>query len=932
MGKYDYVIPLRKQYNFPEKSYIHVLHLSGHMGMPGITNNSNRLLEKNSVKLKWPLLTLSMKRFLFAIAFFFSTLPLYANHITGGQIFYTYVGQSGGNYQYNVTLWLYRDHFSNGAQLDPSAAMAIFDKNGNMVWNSSVAQTDTIQLVLRSPGPCISNPPVVWYEVGRYSFTVSLPASANGYTIAYQRCCRISGINNLSGSSNVGATYTAEIPGNSLSATGPENNSARFVGADTVVTCAGYPFTYSFAAFDADGDQLVYSFCDAYPGGGPGQGNGPGGAMPNPPAPPPYPAVPYTFPYSGSSPLGSAVTINSSTGLITGTVPPQGIYVVTVCVNEIRNGVVIATQRKDLQIKTGDCDIAKAKLDPVYTECGGLTLSFQNDPPSNPLINSYLWIFGDPASGVDNISASSTPTHTFSVAGDYTIKLVTNRGQECSDSTTAIVKVWPGFFPAFTHTGICLINPVQFNDATTTNFGFVDSWRWDFGQTTTLADTSRLQNPSYTYADTGSKVVTFIVTNSKGCIDTITKAIPVINKPPITLAFKDTLICVPDAVQLQASGTGNFSWTPLTNIVNLTTGTPTVNPATTTVYHVQLDEQGCINTDSVIVRVVTFVTLNEMGDTTICATDAVQLTVNSNGLQYQWTPAPAFNNATIQNPIAIAGTTATYQVTATIGSCTTTKNIDVIAVPYPVANAGPDEIICFNKLALLNGSHNGSSFSWSPTSSLTNANTLNPVAFPPRTTEYVLTVLANFGCPKPGRDTVLITVLSKIIPDAGNDTLVVVGQPVQLNAEGGASYQWIPATGLNNPLIKSPIGIYPAEIDSVRYTVLVFNTFGCVDSASVKVTVFKTTPYIFVPTGFTPNGDGLNDEVRPIAVGVKEIRYFSVYNRWGQLVFKTSVNGKGWDGRIGSVPQGSNVFVWMVSAIDYLGKPIFLKGTTTLIR
>jgi gliding motility-associated-like protein len=175
-------------------------------------------------------------------------------------------------------------------------------------------------------------------------------------------------------------------------------------------------------------------------------------------------------------------------------------------------------------------------------------------------------------------------------------------------------------------------------------------------------------------------------------------------------------------------------------------------------------------------------------------------------------------------------------------------------------------------------------------------------------------------------------VLPEINAFAGNDTMVVVNQPLQLNAEGGVTYQWIPATGLNNPAIPNPIGIYGGDLDSVRYLVLVFNTAGCVDSAHITVKIFKTEPYVFVPTAFTPNGDGLNDVVRPIAVGVKQIRYFSIYNRWGQLVFRTSVNGQGWDGRIGGVPQGSNVFVWMVSAIDYLDKPIFLKGTVTLIR
>jgi gliding motility-associated-like protein len=97
--------------------------------------------------------------------------------------------------------------------------------------------------------------------------------------------------------------------------------------------------------------------------------------------------------------------------------------------------------------------------------------------------------------------------------------------------------------------------------------------------------------------------------------------------------------------------------------------------------------------------------------------------------------------------------------------------------------------------------------------------------------------------------------------------------------------------------------------------------------------VWKTDPYIFVPTAFTPNNDGKNDVFRPIAVGMSKINYFSVYNRWGQLLFTTKTNAKdGWDGRIDGRLQNTGVFVWMVSAVDYLGKSFFLKGTVTLIR
>lgn len=178
----------------------------------------------------------------------------------------------------------------------------------------------------------------------------------------------------------------------------------------------------------------------------------------------------------------------------------------------------------------------------------------------------------------------------------------------------------------------------------------------------------------------------------------------------------------------------------------------------------------------------------------------------------------------------------------------------------------------------------------------------------------------------------LVTVLPKIIPFAGRDTAVIIGQPLQFNAEGGVSYLWTPSTGLSNPTIANPIGIYDGSFDNIRYRVDVFNAAGCSDSAFVNVKIFKTAPSIFVPTAFTPNNDGLNDVIRPIAVGMKEIKYFRIYNRWGQMVFHTTTNGQGWDGRINGSPQATNVFVWMVSATDYLGNPYFQKGTVTLIR
>ena len=99
----------------------------------------------------------------------------------------------------------------------------------------------------------------------------------------------------------------------------------------------------------------------------------------------------------------------------------------------------------------------------------------------------------------------------------------------------------------------------------------------------------------------------------------------------------------------------------------------------------------------------------------------------------------------------------------------------------------------------------------------------------------------------------------------------------------------------------------------------------------MKIRVFNS-PGVLVPSGFTPNNDGLNDVLKPRYNGIKRLDYFSVYDRWGQLVFKTSDITKGWDGKVNGQLQNNGTFVWIVSAEGFDGKKFQLKGTTTIIK
>ena len=208
-----------------------------------------------------------MKRF-FLIIFvsLFFGLPSIASHITGGEMFYTFVSQSGNNYTYSVTLKLFKDPTS-GAGLAGSEIIGVFDRLTNTLITSVTAPMVSVSTItLTTPSPCIINPPSVSYQVGIYTINITLAGSLNGYILSYQRCCRVNTLANVSGSGSVGATYMAEIPGMSMMSSGPTNTSAKFIGVDTVVTCSGYQFSYSFAALDENNDSLSYSFCDAFIG------------------------------------------------------------------------------------------------------------------------------------------------------------------------------------------------------------------------------------------------------------------------------------------------------------------------------------------------------------------------------------------------------------------------------------------------------------------------------------------------------------------------------------------------------------------------------------------------------------------------------------------------------------------------------------------
>jgi len=292
-------------------------------------------------------------------------------------------------------------------------------------------------------------------------------------------------------------------------------------------------------------------------------------------------------------------------------------------------------------------------------------------------------------------------------------------------------------------------------------------------------------------------------------------------------------------------------------------------------------------------------------------------------------------NATsaIANPTTVPAGTYYIKATPAVG-CHIIKKADVVALPPPIPNAGRDTIICYGANLQLNAA-NATTYSWTPTIWLDNPSSQNPTLINPTPGIYTysLSVTDAIGCTSAAPDFVSVKVNPPLPIGLPRDTVVAINQVLQLNAidilnSGFINYVWTPSFGLSDPNISNPIAILDHDMN---YQVTALTPDDCIGMADIKIKVYKG-PEIYVPSAFTPDNDGLNDVIRALPVGMKEFRYFKIFNRWGQLVFSTSIASRGWDGKISGMPQGTNTYVWIAEAVDINNNVVKRKGTITLIR
>ena len=344
------------------------------------------------------------------------------------------------------------------------------------------------------------------------------------------------------------------------------------------------------------------------------------------------------------------------------------------------------------------------------------------------------------------------------------------------------------------------------------------------------------------------------------------------------------------------------------------------------------DNLGCTNSFNTSVGLTVNLFLNRPGDVTICEGTSAQLQLSTNATSYSWTPATGLNNTGISNPVANPSVTTKYYINVILGRCSTSDSMIVNVNKAPVPDAGPDGDICYGQSDTLQGS-GGIQFIWTPALYLNITSGANPIATPNLTTTYSLSVIDAVGCRSLVTDDVKVVVSQPLrVYTFPFDTTGYPGDKFQLQvASAGITYKWSPASRLSNINIPNPIVTVGDIGDDIIYQVVATTADGCKGEGYVTIKVSKG-PDIYVPTGFTPNGDGKNELFMPIPIGIKSYKYFRVFNRWGQLIFSTSKQNEGWDGKLGGKEQPAGIYVWVIEALTGDNRVISKKGTVIMIR
>ncbi len=604
-----------------------------------------------------------------------------------------------------------------------------------------------------------------------------------------------------------------------------------------------------------------------------------------------------------------------------------------------------------------NCNMGVAKIDfdlprviagfGVETQCLPAPVVFTNNSITSPGNNVFQWDFGD-----GNTSNLANPSHQYNAPGVYTATLTVINPLACnlSDTTSFTFELFPSV-EIVTTNEVFSCSSNEFDLEVNTN-GQATSYIW---ATDPDFQTILLQGPNdslLTFSAQNPQTI-YIQASAGPCLDT--DSINITPAPSINILFDNEVLCTAQEISIPTQLTGGstfegFQWEPEAFLVDGQGSQEATFFADQpfTIFVSGTSQFGCLVEDSL--NIFSYpIALNAPTDTLICDESPLSLTASSDGLaqSFQWSSTSNFDdvlNAEGDSTIIVTpGSTTYYHVQAFNELCSLTDSV-AVGILSLSTSLPPDFLVCAGDTVILVLSIDVPSaileYRWEPDELIVSG----------QGTPFITAVLdeaATFTVvtSRPALDCSTENQVSITTSPLGNETIVASANPSVLLLGSSSQlsvipiideyqYNWDPPTYLDGTFGTQVIST-PQE--DITYTVYVTDSSPlgtCAKTDTVRLTVTDficEEPFIYVPNAFTPNGDGENDLLFVRGQNIAAMK-FSVYDRWGELVFETTDQSRGWDGTYKGRLASPAVFVYHLEVDCGDGQRNFQKGNVSLLR
>lgn len=568
-------------------------------------------------------------------------------------------------------------------------------------------------------------------------------------------------------------------------------------------------------------------------------------------------------------------------------------------------------------------------------------------------INVYSWDLDDGMT-----SSTQDTSVTYSVPGVYTVTLSVETGFGCTDVVDHQLEVYNNPVADFTTANVCQNQQAVLDDNSTSLSGNIIDWDWDLDDGTILNLGSGVTF-NHDYASANTYNVELIVTTQYGCDDTIVKPLVIHPVPAVNFSFDTACYNYPtsftDLSTVSAGAITGWNWNFNGTVVS-GTSTPQFTfsqPGLNGVVFTAVTDSGCSATSELSVMVY-HLPEPEFSSTSVCFNDTTVFTNSSSIVSgsitaYNWDFADGGAVSSLAEPIHIFSAAGFYDVTLVCtsdNSCvdSLTHSVEVYPLPATAYTAVPDSgcqplDVTFADISTIPAGYTINQWRWDlGDGAISGSQNFIYTYDTSGTFTITFTAISGNQCEETVTDQDKITVFPK--PNAAFNfepqptTIVypfITFTDLSSVATGNIT-NWLYDMGDGTVLTDaSPTHTYR---DTLTYLVqqIVTTDFGCTDTVTHAV-VIDPEFTIYVPTAFTPDGDGINDVFLAEGIGIKRIT-LRVYNRWGELLFFSNDLYQGWNGKrfnTGENTEGG-VYVYFIEITDVNAHTYEFKGIVTLVR